>query len=119
MTNEEQPVNYGHNLVIGDPFEITPATEDVSPVDRVRARLVAGLLFLFAATAGFACYAAFWGTSKQWSQVSDLMDVVLAAEISFVSAAVTFYMTRNLQTLNTPGGIGRRIVPLLLRYAQD
>ena len=68
---------------------------DVNPVEKFRPKLVTGLIVLFGATAGFACYAAFEGSSRQWSQVSALMDVVLAAEISFVSAAVTFYMTRN------------------------
>ena len=62
--------------------------------NRVRSGLVFGMLILFAFTVAGACIGAFFGSASRWSQMSPVIDTVLAIEAAALGSAIAFYMAK-------------------------
>jgi hypothetical protein len=92
---------------VSDPAGMSPAADALSRVkpedvrylnakaaNLIRSGLVFGMLGLFGLTALGASLAAFFGSSAKWSQLSPLVDTVLAIEAAALGSAIAYYMAK-------------------------
>jgi hypothetical protein len=68
--------------------------ENVRAFNETRRLIVGGVLILFAVTAVGAGLGAFFGSTSRWSQLSPLVDTVLAIEAAALGSAIAFYMAK-------------------------
>lgn len=68
--------------------------ENTRAMNTVRLIIVLGIFIIFFLTAILAGFAAFYGTSDQWNQLSPVIDTLLAGELALLGSAVAFYMSK-------------------------
>ena len=68
--------------------------ENVRAMNATRWIIVIGMFVIFGLTAVFAIVGAAFGRPSAWSQMSPVIDTLLAGEFAIFGSIVAFYMTR-------------------------